>query len=235
MQIKVSGLHKSYGDLQVISDFNMSFSSGKIHCIFGPSGCGKTTLMNILAGVINADKGCIEGLEGKSFAYVFQEDRLLPWATIGENILFVLENRYSRAEAQERLDKYISLVELSQFKSHYPDELSGGMKQRASIARALAYGGDVLIMDEPFKGLHFELKKALMDFIISCRYQRKNFFFFITHDVEEALSLADEIYIFQGPPLTLKRRIAIDISPCDGVNGQKEKEKYKELLLQNIS
>ena len=104
-------------------------------------------------------------------------------------------SRYS-CRAQERLDKYISLVELSQFKSHYPDELSGGMKQRASIARALAYGGDVLIMDEPFKGLHFELKKALMDFIISCRYQRKNFFFFITHDVEEALSLADEIYIF---------------------------------------
>lgn len=233
LQIKMKEIYKAYGNLDVIVDFNMSFSSNKIHCFFGPSGCGKTTLVNILTGIIYADSGGVEGLEEKKISYVFQEDRLLPWATIEENILFVLESSYNIDEAQQLVDKYLSLVGLLKFKNHYPDELSGGMKQRVSIARAFAYGGQILVMDEPFKGLHLELKKNLMDHIINNWDHKNSFFFFITHDIDEALYLADNIYLFQGLPLTLKKQVDIDIPPYNREKYSEEMAKYKKIILQN--
>ncbi|WP_090440393.1 ABC transporter ATP-binding protein [Natronincola peptidivorans] len=232
MEIQVKNLHKNYGELEVIKNFNMMISPNKIHCIFGPSGCGKTTFINIVASLIPADEGNIEGMQEKTVSYIFQEDRLLPWATVEENILFVLESRYDEKEAQQLADKYLSLVDLTNFKNAYPRELSGGMKQRTAIARAFAYEGDVLVMDEPFKGLHLELKKDLMEYIINYGYRENRFFLFITHDVDEALYIADHIHIFQGPPLSLKQEIIVDI-PHEERRSQKEKlRQYKEILLQ---
>lgn len=218
----------------MILNLNMDFSSDRVHCIFGPSGCGKTTFVNILTGLIDADQGEVEGVENKFFSYIFQEDRLLPWGTAEENILFALESRYNKNEAQQLADKYLSLVDLSKFKNSYPGQLSGGMKQRISVARAFAYGGDILVMDEPFRGLHLELKKGLMDYIINYWYQKNRFFFFITHDVDEALYVADDIHIFQGPPLVLKKHITIEIPSRDRRKYEKEMNGYKDLLLKSI-
>ncbi|TYQ13296.1 UNVERIFIED_CONTAM: NitT/TauT family transport system ATP-binding protein [Acetivibrio alkalicellulosi] len=209
--LEISNLYKSFGNLKVIDNLNISFSSNKIHCIFGPSGCGKSTLVNIIAGTMDYDKGSINGMVGKRISYVFQEDRLLPWATIDENMMFVLESGFEKSRGQQTIDKYLSLVDLLKFKNHYPEELSGGMKQRVSIARAFAFRGDILVMDEPFKGLHLEIKKDIMDYILKEWNKDDKIIFFITHDMEEALYLSDYIYIFNGPPLKLKRKIDIDI------------------------
>ncbi|SHJ28068.1 NitT/TauT family transport system ATP-binding protein [Geosporobacter subterraneus DSM 17957] len=231
MELLIKDLHKNYGSLEVIAGLNIALPSGRIHCVFGPSGCGKTTLMNILTGLIQPDKGEIQGFSNKTFSYIFQEDRLLPWCTVEENLLFVLENRYERSEAVKRVDKYLSLVDLERFRKSYPEELSGGMRQRVTIARAFAYGGDIFAMDEPFKGLHLELKKTLMDYIIHYWYDKKPFFIFITHDIDEALYLADDIYVFQGPPLNLEKQITIDIPHIRRECRKEQMNHYKALLM----
>lgn len=232
MQLKIDNLSKSFGNLKVLEDFSICFSQNKINCIFGPSGCGKSTLVNLIAGLIPPDKGNTLGTENASYSYVFQEDRLLPWATIKENIMFVLESIYDKKKAEGLTDKYLSLVNLEDFKNHYPQELSGGMKQRVSIARAFAYGGDILIMDEPFKGLHLEIKKEVMNYIGN--NMNKKLVFFITHDVEEALYLADSIYIFKGPPLVLEKQIDIDIPFSQRQSNKTELEKIKTKIKNGI-
>ena len=155
----------------------------------------------------------------------------MPWATVEENILFVLESHYKKEEAKKLSDKYISLVNLSEFKNHYPHELSGGMKQRVCIARALAFRGDILIMDEPFKGLHLELKKSLMDYIINYLKENNKAVFFITHDIDEALYLGDCIYVFSGPPIKLKKEIEIKIPPDERKKDKEYMEKLKEEII----
>ncbi|MDQ2085233.1 ABC transporter ATP-binding protein [Herbivorax sp. ANBcel31] len=234
MEVIINELKKSFGNLKVIDNLSLKFNSNKIHCIFGPSGCGKSTLINVMTGIISADYGTIEGLEQKKFSYVFQEERLLPWATVEENILFVLESYYKKERAKKLSDKYISLVDLSEFKTHYPDQLSGGMKQRVCIARAFAFDGDILVMDEPFKGLHLDLKKKLMNYIINYLKENNKTVFFITHDIDEALYLADSIHIFKGPPLNLKKSIKINIPSLRSKNKKEEMESLKNEIL-NVS
>ncbi len=229
MQLKINNLSKSFGNLKVIEDFSICFSQKKTHCIFGPSGCGKSTLINLITGLVAPDKGNTEVTENVSYSYVFQEDRLLPWATIKENIMFVLESIHDKNKAEELTDKYLALVDLVDFKNHYPQELSGGMKQRVSIARAFAYGGDILIMDEPFKGLHLEIKKEVMDYIGNNMTHK--LIFLITHDVEEALYLADSIYIFNGLPLALERQVDIDIPFSQRQRNRQELENIRSKIL----
>ncbi|KOF56044.1 hypothetical protein AGR56_03475 [Clostridium sp. DMHC 10] len=213
-----------------MENFNMSFSSDKVHCIFGPSGCGKSTLLNIITGIITSYSGKIEGMEDKSFSYVFQENRLLPWLSVEGNIMFVLESNYSKREAEKISEKYIDLVKLSKFKNNFPRELSGGMKQRVSIARALAYNGDIIVMDEPFKGLDMELKTSLMNFIVNhCKYNNK-LFIYTTHDTFEAAYMADNIYVFEGPPLKIKKYMTIDIPFEERCTRISEVKNYEEIL-----
>jgi NitT/TauT family transport system ATP-binding protein len=231
LELTINKLKKSFGDLKVIDNLDLNFKLNKVHCIFGPSGCGKSTLFNIIAGVVPADGGEIGGIEGKKLSYVFQEDRLLPWATVEENILFVLESHYKKEEAKKLSDKYISLVNLWDFKNHYPHELSGGMKQRVCIARAFAFRGDILVMDEPFKGLHLELKTSLMDYIANYLKENNKVVFFITHDIDEALYLGDHIYVFTGPPLKLKKDIKINISSSERKKDNKKMEVLKEEII----
>jgi len=208
----------------------MDFSKEGIHCIYGPSGSGKTTLLNSLVGLTSYEKGEFVGFRENSFSYIFQEERLLPWATVEENIRFVLESLEDKDEINKRIDKYLSIVGLQKFKKSYPQELSGGMKQRVSIARAFAYEGDILIMDEPFKGLHIELKRSLMNYIIDYWKEKKGVFILVTHDIEEVLYMADYIHIFQGPPLTLTEEITIEIPQFERERNSNSIMKYRDIL-----
>ena len=205
MSVKIQKLSKAYGSLQVCKEFSLELEQDKIHCFLGPSGCGKTTLLHILSGILAADQGSVFGIDEKKIAYIFQEERLLPWYTVEQNIHFVLKGHYEREEILERTAKALELVDLKDFSKHFPHELSGGMKQRVSFARAFAYGGEMIIMDEPFKGLHRELKFALMDYVKNYYLQNHPYLVFVTHDQEEAMYLGDKLYYLSGPPLFLER------------------------------
>lgn len=150
--IQLRGITKTFNNLHIFENFNMTIQDKKITCFLGASGCGKSTLLNMIAGIMPYEQGSIEGIGGGNKSYIFQDTRLLPWATVEENILFVLKSLRNMNQ-QDVVAKYLDLVKLSEYRNYYPKELSGGMKQRVTIARAFAYPSDVLLMDEPFKGL----------------------------------------------------------------------------------
>ena len=225
--IGVTNISKAYKTLKVIENFSIEFEKGKISCIFGASGSGKTTLLNILTGITKMDSGQRINLEDKRFSYVFQEDRLLPFATAKQNLMFVLEDRYDKKEAEERAKKYVEVVGLARFMDSYPHELSGGMQRRVSFARALAYEGDVLILDEPFKGLDQKLKKSLIEFVKSYLKKDDAYVILVTHDMQEAVTLSDCIYKVNGPELKIVEKIIVD-------EAMKEQVKEKMLLIDKI-
>lgn len=210
MSIEIKYLNKEYGTLKVLNDFNIRFEEEKITSLLGPSGCGKTTLLNIISGLEKYDSGSISGLENKKFSYIFQEDRLLPWSSVEENIQFILKRDYPQSEIIKITDKYLKMVGLEQYRHYYPRQLSGGMKQRVVIARAFAYPSDILLMDEPFKGLDMELKMNLIKSFISLWEKDKRTVIFVTHDIDEAMMLADYIFILEGKPLAVKEKIVMD-------------------------
>ena len=205
--IALNNINISYGNLKVLENFSISLEKGKVHCIFGASGCGKTTLLNALTGMNKLESGERLSLENKKFSYVFQEDRLLPWATALENVLFVLRDRYCDEEAKQIAEKYLNIVGLGKFINAYPSELSGGMQRRVSFARALSYRGEVFILDEPFKGLDFKLKTELINYLLESDIKENSYIVFVTHDMQEALSFSDYIYMVDGPPLKIMEKI----------------------------
>ena len=205
--IALNNINISYGNLKVLENFSISLEKGKVHCIFGASGCGKTTLLNAITGINKIESGEKLSLDNKKFSYVFQEDRLLPWATALENVLFVLRDRYCDEEAKQIAEKYLNIVGLGKFINAYPSELSGGMQRRVSFARALSYRGEVFILDEPFKGLDFKLKTELINYSLESDIKENSYIVFVTHDMQEALSFSDYIYMVDGPPLKIIEKI----------------------------
>ena len=193
-------VNKTY-DKIILQDFSLSFPSQGRLCLFGPSGCGKTTCVRILSGLELPDKGMADGIQGKKISYVFQEHRLLPWLTVAENIRAVTENT-------AQIEELLYFLGLDQDADKLPQELSGGMRRKAAIARALAYEGDIFILDEPFSGIDWEMKKKLMDRLK--KETENKLCIFITHDPEEAFYFSDEIFIMEGPPLRLKKTISIE-------------------------
>ncbi len=184
---------KKLGEQTVLKDFSLSLPEKGTFCLFGPSGCGKTTLLRLIAGLEKPDGGQIIGLTGKRVSYVFQEHRLFPWMTARENVAAVLPSQKQAA------GEWLERVGLKEGWEKRPDQLSGGMKRRVSLARALAYGGDVLLLDEPFQGLDQHAVEALCQSIL--RYNSAALTLLVTHQPLEARLLADEILPLQGPPL----------------------------------
>ncbi|MDD4802580.1 MAG: ABC transporter ATP-binding protein [Syntrophomonas sp.] len=204
MAFILNNIYKSFGDLEVLRDFSISLEEHRLICILGPSGCGKTTLLNIISGVFPADQGQISGFEEKTISYLFQETRLLDWKTVEENIDFVLKDRLTRSQRIDTVSSYIDMVGLDEFRDYYPEQLSGGMKQRVAIARAFAYPADIILMDEPFKGLDLNLKTGLMQAFIDIWLQDRRSVFFVTHDIDEALLMGEIIYILSPRPAAVK-------------------------------
>lgn len=200
MSIKVNQISKTYDGIGVLENFSLTFESGGIHCLYGPSGCGKTTLLKVIAELLKPDKGNVFRTGKEKISFVFQEERLLPWYTVYENIDFVLKH-LPYEERTVKIQGVLDLVKLWDFKTYKPDALSGGMKQRVALARAFAYEGNVLIMDEPFKGLDLSLKEELMDAVKAFYREHEMQVLLITHDLEEALYMASDIYCLEGPPL----------------------------------
>ncbi len=211
MNPEIKNLYKKFGNVTLFSDFSISFREGTITCILGPSGCGKTTLLNIIGDIIAPDSGQLTGFDGKSVSYIFQDPRLLPWKTVRENIEFVLGKDVSEEERGKISGQLIKLMELENFADYYPSKLSGGMRQRVSIARAFAYPSEIILMDEPLKGLDIKLKLNLIRILSRMWQADRRTVIFVTHDVDEALLLGDDILVLSTPPVQVLTKIKIDL------------------------
>lgn len=183
MPIKLKNLFFSYGDRPVYRNFSLDIADGNKIWLSAESGFGKTTLLRLISGLEKPADGSIEGLKGKKISAVFQEDRLLPWLTVQQNITAVL-NCLPKAERLERTRKYLQAVGLAEEADTMPSELSGGMARRAAIARALAADYDILLLDEPFTGIDPEKRESIAQVI--CRECADKTLIAVTHDPEEA-------------------------------------------------
>lgn len=211
MSLEIKALYKKYDTISLFSDFNISFQEGTITCILGPSGCGKTTLLNIIGDIIKPDSGQLTGFREKTASYIFQDPRLLPWKTVEENIGFVLSKDIPAEERKKITRQLIRLMELENFASYYPSKLSGGMRQRVSIARAFAYPSDIILMDEPLKGLDIKLKLNLIRIFSQMWLTDKRTVIFVTHDVDEALLLGNDIIVLSRPPVKIITKKQLDL------------------------
>jgi NitT/TauT family transport system ATP-binding protein len=198
--LKLEHVTKSFGDLNVLYNFSVEFVPGRLNCILGPSGCGKTTLLNLIAGITAPDQLGTNNFENRRISYIFQEDRLLPWKTVKENIRFVLHMHFSGEEMESTIARNIKLIELENFQDYYPMQLSGGMKRRVSIARAFSYPSEVVLLDEPFKGIDISLKQSLMLSLRMLWENEHRTLIYVTHDIDEAVLMGHRIYVLSTRP-----------------------------------
>jgi len=221
--VRIDRVSKQYdskqGTVQALADIEFDVSTGEFICIVGPSGCGKTTLFRILAGLEAPTSGEVL-LNGSTvtkpnsdMGIVFQEYHLFPWQTVRENVAFGLEKADTPAtEKQQRVQHLIDLVGLAGFEDSYPKALSGGMKQRVALARALAVDPALLLMDEPFGAVDAQTREMLQDELIEIWQETSKTVLFVTHDVEEAVRLADRVVVMGKNPGSIREVVDVDLN-----------------------
>jgi NitT/TauT family transport system ATP-binding protein len=202
----------------VFKEINLDIHAEEFICIVGPSGCGKTTFIKIIDGLVKASSGAvwINGREisepGFDRAFVFQADSLYPWRTVLDNIVFGLEIKGEDRRAREpKARELIKMVGLVGFESHYPHELSGGMRQRVNLARALAVDPEIILMDEPFAALDAQTREVMQQELLKVWSKSKKTVIFITHQIDEAVYLADRVVVFSARPSTIKADVRVNI------------------------
>jgi len=209
--------HSPDAETLAIKDLNLEVMPGEFVAIVGPSGCGKSTLLSMAAGLIRPSSGeiLLEGEEvtGPSSAvgYMLQRDHLFQWRTIWQNVLLGLEVRGTVEEGKERALSLLKTYGLYEFRNQRPSELSGGMRQRVALIRTLAINPQILLLDEPFSALDYQTRLALGDEISSIIRTEKKTALFVTHDISEAISVADRVVVFSARPATVRRSISIDL------------------------
>lgn len=213
--IHIEAMRKKLGNTLILDDFSMTLEKGKVTAFLGPSGSGKTTLLRLLAGLEIPDGGGLSGMPSEGAAVVFQDQRVIPWLTVEENIAFVLPETWATERCHKAVEESLEITRLLSLSKRYPGELSGGQASRIDLARALASGRSVVLLDEPFKGLDLELKLELITDFVKIAEQSKLTALFVTHDLDEALLVADSIWIVEGPPLTLTLNLKPPIDKKD--------------------
>ena len=205
--MKVINIKKNYGEREILAGVSFEGEEGRVTVILGESGCGKSTLLGILSNNIKDFSGEIvfDRDISSGISYIFQEDTLIPWKTVYENIEYVLKDKISASEMRTYIEKYLKIVNLLEYKDEYPEHLSGGMKRRVGIARAFAYPSDYLFMDEPFEFLDIKTKGEIIEYFKLLQEKNKKTVLFITHDIESALKIGDKIVVFSSKPTRVKR------------------------------
>ena len=223
--VSVRRVSKTYpGGVEALKDVDLDFPKGQLTTLLGPSGCGKTTLLKIIAGLIDPSGGevLVQGKKvagpGPERAFVFQDFALMPWADVMRNVAFGLELRgVARSERETVAEKYVRAVGLAGFERRYPHELSGGMRQRVGLARALAVDAEVLLMDEPFSAVDEQNRRKFQEDMLELIGRERKTFLFVTHSIEEAVYLSNRIVLLSPRPGRISRivepAIPRDITP----------------------
>jgi NitT/TauT family transport system ATP-binding protein len=217
--VEVRGVSKVYpGGVEALNNISLDFPKGELTTILGPSGCGKTTLLKIIAGLLDATRGevLVAGRRvtgpGPERAFVFQDFALMPWATVLRNVAFGLELRgVGRSEREAVAAKYIGEVGLKGFEHSFPHALSGGMRQRVGLARALAVAAEVLLMDEPFSAVDEQTRRKFQEDLLALIAHERKTFLFVTHSIEEAVYVSDRIVLLSRRPSRVSQIIEPDI------------------------
>jgi ABC-type nitrate/sulfonate/bicarbonate transport system ATPase subunit len=218
VKVRVKNLTKKFGDLLVLDNISFDVKEKEFLCIVGPTGCGKTTFLNsltklydITAGEILVNEQPVD-LKKQNIAYIFQEYSTMPWLTVEQNVGFGLDIKHvPQAERKDRVEHYIDMVGLSEFRDYYPDQLSAGMLQRVVIARTFVVEPELLLMDEPYGQLDIELRFKLEDELINLWQKTGTTVVFITHNIEEAVYLSERILVLSNKPTTIKSEIINDL------------------------
>ena len=216
-KVELRNLSMRFGATEVLRDINLSVREGEFVCILGPSGCGKSTLLNIVGGFVKpaAGEALIDGVPVSGpdprRIFVFQERGVFPWLTVEQNVAFGLF-RLDGAEKLDRVTRYVQLVGLAGFEKAYPRELSGGMKQRLEVARALAVNPDVLYLDEPFGALDSITRLQMRRELLRIWQAEKKTILFVTHDIDESVQLADRVVVMSARPGKIRRILDIDVA-----------------------
>lgn len=224
MTIEIKNINKSFKTrgnslLPVLKDINLTIDDGELVCLLGPSGCGKTTLLRLIAGLDKPTSGEIvangEAVKKPSGdrAVIFQQYSLFPWLNVLQNVMYGLERsgKHSKEENIAAAERYLKSVGLIDFKDSYPHELSGGMKQRVAIIRSLLNHSPILLMDEPFSAVDMQNRHSLQEQLIGVWKRFENTIVFVTHDVDEAVYLADKIVMLDKNPGRIKDIVEVDL------------------------
>jgi NitT/TauT family transport system ATP-binding protein len=236
--VEVKGIGKTYeGGVEALRDVALALPRGQLSTLLGPSGCGKTTLLKIIAGLIPPDAGevwvkgrKVEG-PGPERAFVFQDFALLPWANVLRNVAFGLELRgVPRDERHEIARRHIAEVGLAGFEGSYPNQLSGGMKQRVGLARALAVDADIILMDEPFSSVDEQTRRKFQEDLLDLLRHKQKTVIFVTHSIEEAAYLSDQIVLLSPRPGTVSRLIRPGIGRSKGPDEIRRDRRYLDAV-----
>lgn len=214
IKLELHHVRKQFRDAHILEDISLKVAEREHVTVLGPSGCGKSTLMNILTGILEADGGEVR-TEGK-IGYMQQKDLLLPWKTCMENVILpdVIAGK-DRKEAENKAQPYFKVFQLEGYESSYPREMSGGMRQRASLMRTFLSSGDILLLDEPFGAVDSITRGKLQQWLCGVSATLGLTILMITHDIEEAVLLSDKIYVLSDKPAVVRDEITVDFCRQD--------------------
>lgn len=239
LQAKQLGMvyHADGKSVAALEDINLDISDGEFICLVGPSGCGKSTLLNAMGGFLSPTSGSVT-IDGEAVTgpdqrriLVFQERGVFPWLTVEGNIGFGL-SKLSRAERESRIAHYVQLVRLQGFEHSYPSDLSGGMKQRLQVARALAVNPDILFLDEPFGALDSITRVIMRGELLRIWQTERRTIVFVTHDIDEAVQLADRVVVLSSRPARIQEILNVDVPHPRNISSPRYLELRDELLEQ---
>lgn len=235
--VSTRNISKNYGEVEALRNLSLEFPKGQLTSLLGPSGCGKTTLLKIIAGLLEPTSGEVEVNgktvtgPGKDRAFVFQDFALLPWASVLRNVAFGLEMRgVAKSEREDIAKRYIDQVGLSGFENAFPHELSGGMRQRVGLARALSVDAEVLLMDEPFSAVDEQTRRKFQEDLLALVQNENKTFIFVTHSIEEAVYVSDQIAILLPRPSRVHEIIRPSINRENGADSIRRDPEYLDIV-----
>ncbi len=207
--LQLEKVSRSFGPVEVLREISLTIARGEFVAVVGPSGCGKTTLLNLMSGFDQPSSGLI-ARDGE-VRMVYQQDGLFPWLTAAENIALGLRHLKERQEQARQVNELLRLIRLEGFEHHYPHQLSGGMRQRVELARALAGDSDILLLDEPFSSLDYLTRLRLRQELARLLDERPRTVALVTHDIEEAAQLADRVIVLSERPAQIRYELSIAV------------------------